>query len=400
MAIPTVLVAQTPVVDRDRDPALDASKRLAADLQKANAHSGEWYLLSRIRLADIGYSQSFYVPTGDTGGGLSVAVEAPQKLYFVPHKKVALSAEFNPGYAWISNGDRRGQFMYNARADAQFLFNHLYLDGYVQRADALRARAGDINRLVTARETETGLNGELKYSSRTSLLFEASLAQLTYPRRNRLQPSNIPVELYDRDTTRERVSLNHKTFPHTSLYFAGEHAKYDFHNAGYKNSERTYGAAGFRFRGTRWGLSAEAGPARLTFDDPAQHDYSGVFGELTASIEGKKKSLAATLQRDSDFTLMANNNYYILTRASATYEYAATNRLTLRATSNGERDDYDVPVSGHIRRDTIQFHALGWRYALHHWRGGFDVGYYQRRSTFAGDEDDGIRLIVDLSFTP
>lgn len=384
---------------RDRDQALEASRRLATELQKANFHSGPWYLLSQFQLADIGYGETFYVPTGESGGGLSIAVEAPQKLYLIPHKKVALSAQVTPGYAFFTGSNQKNQFNYSARGDAQFLFNHLYLDLYGTKADALRSRASDINRLLTAKESEVGLNGELKFSSKTSALFETRYADIAFPA-NRVQPRNVPVNLYEHDAVEERVSFLHKTLPRTSLFVAAEHGDYRFARATYKDSQRTYFAPGFRFRGHFLSLNAEAGPARLEFDDPAQHDYSGVFGQVGATVAGERTTFNFNADRDADFTVFANNNYYIVDRATAAIERAVTRRFSVRAMTTGERDSYDVPVDGHMRRDTIQFHAVGWRYTLRRIRGGFDVGYYQRTSTYGGDEDDGIRIIVNLSITP
>ena len=81
---------------RDRDPDLSAAKKVAADLQQANFHNGPWYLLSRFRIADAGYSEGAYVPTGDSEGGLSLKVEAPQRLYFVPPAPAGCTQAYRP----------------------------------------------------------------------------------------------------------------------------------------------------------------------------------------------------------------------------------------------------------------------------------------------------------------
>jgi hypothetical protein len=124
---------------RDRDPDLDATKKVAADLQQANFHSGTWYLLSRIRISDAGFTEGAYVPAGDASGGLSLKIETPQRLYFVPRKKTVYSLEVVPAYNVFQEGANQNQFDYLVRGDAQFLWNHLYLDLYGSRADQLRA---------------------------------------------------------------------------------------------------------------------------------------------------------------------------------------------------------------------------------------------------------------------
>ena len=92
-AIPVIISAQTSSQTlRDRDPDLAGAKKVAAELQEANFHSGPFYLRSRLRLADAGYTESAYIPTGEQSGGLSLTIEAPQRLYYVPHKKTVFTA--------------------------------------------------------------------------------------------------------------------------------------------------------------------------------------------------------------------------------------------------------------------------------------------------------------------
>src|SRR5947199_320981 len=77
------------------------------------------------------------------------------------------------GSCFRSGGNRNG-FGYRARADAQYLLNHLYLDVYAQNAHELRADVAEIARLLTERASSYGVSGELKYSSRTSFTFNAA----------------------------------------------------------------------------------------------------------------------------------------------------------------------------------------------------------------------------------
>src|SRR5437764_8567373 len=154
---------------RDRERQFSASQEIASDLRKAHFHHGPFYLLSTFQLSDIGYDSSFYVPTADHQSGFRFGVQAPTRLYVVPQKKTVYSIEVRPELSFFTGQGKRTVFGYQARADAQYLLNHLYLDFYGQKADQLRADVAEIARLLTEKATVTGVSGELKYSSRTSM---------------------------------------------------------------------------------------------------------------------------------------------------------------------------------------------------------------------------------------
>ena len=113
---------------RDRERAFSASQQIAADLRKAHFHHGAFYLLNTIQLSDIGYDSSFYVPTADRQSGFRFGIQAPTRLYIVPSKKTIYSIDVRPEWSIFSRGSKQNVFGYTARADAQYLLNHLYLD--------------------------------------------------------------------------------------------------------------------------------------------------------------------------------------------------------------------------------------------------------------------------------
>lgn len=396
----TVAAAQFTQGTRDRDPDLTASKTIATEIQKANFHWGPFYVMSRFRVADVGYTDVGYLPADDQGDGLTLSVEAPQRIYFVPSRKVILSADLTPGVTWLPDRDPNTQFNYRARADVHLLFNHLYLDIYGGRTDSVQAQVADINRLSTVRETETGVAGEIKYSSRTSALFSARFREISFPE-NRLQPAGVPLELLERDERAGRFSMLHKTFPLTSLTFAGEYSEYDFPETRYKNGKRTWFGPGFAYDSGRVQLRAEAGPATLRFDQGGQHEFDGALGRAQLGYTRGKWTAAANAHRDLGFTIFADNNFYIADQAGARLNYAATRRLSLHTYTIHERDKYPVPVRGIERRDTIGFTAIGFNYHLFRRIAlGADAGWYERTSTGFGDEDSGIRYVLHLSYTP
>ncbi|HWS72155.1 MAG TPA: hypothetical protein VN605_08570 [Thermoanaerobaculia bacterium] len=404
-ALPVLASAQV----RDRDPALAGQKALASDLQAATFHSGLFYLLSRVQIADIGYDQDFYAPTGNDSTGVSLGISAPQRLYFIPRRKVVFSVDAVPSYSFVSGGDRRGQAGYGIRGDMRFLFNHLYLDTFVSESNQLRANNGELNSLVTQKETAIGLNGELKYSSRTSLTFSGASRKSSFPA-SRLQPANIPVALLDRHSNGGRISLVHKTFPLTSLRLIASGEHYGFENLPSRTSTRKFGGAGLSFDNGRTSIIAEGGLAALDFRDPLTKDFRGGLGSVQLSRRlSARWSANLGASRDVDFSILQNNGYYVLDRATGTINYAATRRLTLNLISQLGRDQYAVATNGIQRRDRIAYNAIGWSYGLRRLRGGFDIGYYERTTNDPLDdplvhlpaaEQNGIRVMVHLSFTP
>lgn len=399
LAIPVLASGQQTQQLRDRDPDLAGARQLAADLQRANFHLGPFYLLSRLRIADAGYNETAYLPTGESSRSFTLAVQAPQQLYFVPHKKTVFSVQFVPGYNFIGEGDYKDRVDYLLRGDAHFLLNHLYLNVYTATADQLRAHVADVNRLARTKEDETGLAGEFKYSSRTSALFSARYRESEYPD-DRFGEDEIPLALLDREERNARVSLLHKTFPRTSLFLAAEGSNYGFRNATYKDSTRRFYSGGFVWDTGRSQIRVEAGPGRLDFEDPLQHDFTGVLGSIRASRSSGRTTYHASAARDVGFAIFANNNYYVADVATVGVDRETTRRLTLRAGSTWERDKFEVPVAGNLREDTISFTSVGFSYGIRRLRAGVDVGWYERDTTFAGDTDSGIRYVLHLSFTP
>lgn len=399
----TCAVAQAQEGLRDRDPVLQGAKKVATDLQSATAHYGPWYLLSRFQLSDLGYGQSYYTPTGDQSSGFSIGATAPQRLYFVPSRRVVLSAEAVPQYVWVDKGDA-SQFGYTTRGDAQFIFNHVYLDLFGTRSNELRPQTGEINRVVTVKERQAGVSGELKYSSRTSALFTAAYRDGRYPP-DRLQPAGVRDALFTLDRTEHnyRLSVLHKTFPITSVILAGEQSEYAFVRASSRDAKRQYFGAGIVADTGEGTLHLEAGPGRLTFKQPGQKEFSGILVNASASRRlGERWRIGAALHRDLDFSIYRNNNYYILDRVGVSADWAVTRRLSMHFISDYGRDMYDVRFGTEpLRRDTISWNAIGWDYGVRRIRGGFDVGYYQRTTNVLdAEETDGIRMVVHLSFTP
>ncbi|HEY6138910.1 MAG TPA: hypothetical protein VI670_14210 [Thermoanaerobaculia bacterium] len=408
------VIASTSVaqVVRSRERTFEASETLAADLRRARVHSGPFYLLSYIQFSDLGYESQFFFPTAQQSSGLSLAVSAPQKLYFVPARKTIYSLAFTPEYAIFSNGDKSNSWGYLVRADAHYLLNHIYINPFFSQANRLQALSGEINRVVTQRTETAGVGGEFRYSSKTRAFYSVSGTRYLYPA-SRFQPDDtgaglgVSIQDLDRRERNVRLSLQHHTFPLTSLMLASEWNRYTFPNAPDKDSTRRFIAPGFSYDSGRTQMHGEVGVAVLHFINPGSADARRVTGSLQiAKRLGPKTNLGFGIDRDTDFSIARGERYYVADRALISLDRQATRRLTLRLSSTIGTDRYPVaasnPSNGLLeqRRDEFSFTAIGWRYTMRHLRGGFDVGYYQRRSNFGIDEESGIRLAIALSLSP
>ena len=389
---------------RDRERAFAASQEIANDLRRAHFHHGAFYLLNTIQLSDIGYDSSFYVPTADHQSGFRFGIQAPTRLYFVPSKKTVYSIDVRPEWSFFNGGGKRAIFGYAARTDAQFLLNHLYLDVYAVGANQLRADVSEIARLLTEKVGSVGVSGELKYSSRTSMTFNASTRKISHPL-DKIQPE-APVQLLDRSEHNYRFTVHHKTFPLTSLFLASEYSDYSFSDAVFKNGRRTYGGFGLVRDTGRTVTQGEVGEGKLDFFRPGQHDFQGLLGNLSSSKKfGNFTTGRLAVSRDVDFSVFALNNYYVADRVSGILSWDATRRLTINAQASLGRDLYDTPVvnpHGLLlkRRDVFTFPSVGFLYAFARLRGGADIGYVRRTSNFDANLDHGIRILFRLSFTP
>lgn len=389
---------------RDRERAFAASQEIASDLRKAHFHHGAFYLLNTIQLSDIGYDSSFYVPTADKQSGFRFGIQAPTRFYIVPRKKTVYSLDIRPEWSFFRSKNRGSiVFGYRVRADAQYLLNHLYLDFYAVGADQLRADVSEIARLLTEKTLNGGISGELKYSSRTSMTFNASTGHTKHPL-DAIQPA-APVQLLDRSEHDYRLSVHHKTFPLTSLFVASEYSDYSFSDAVFKNGKRMYAGLGFVHDSGRTVTQGEAGLGKLDFFRPGQHDFQGVLGNLSSSKKfGRSTSGTLNVSRDVDFSIFALNNYYIADRFGGSVQWDATRRLTLTAQAALGRDLYETPVLGPHgflkRRDVFTFPSVGFVYAFARLRGGLDIGYVNRTSNFDVNLDHGMRILFRLSFTP
>ena len=386
-------------------PILDNAKRLASELQRATFHSGPFYLLSSFQIADIGYERSdqFFVPTEDQTSGITLNVDAPHRLL------LRSLAEDHPLRR------RRPRLQ---RLPPRRRLEPVQLPGPRRRAvppqsplprrlrQPRRLRcartSARLNRLVTAARTTIGVNGEIKYSSRTSFLVAGSERDTSYPR-SRIQPDDQPVERLDRTEQNLRLSGIHKTFRKVSLSLAAEGSEYDFDNQpGFTNSQRRYVAPGLIWEGDRAGLRIEGGPATLTFDGgrrrirrlPGRHRRLRAVGAAVEQQPARQSRPRFFGVRGQQLLHRRPGGGAADVRRDPALE-PPRDRVMPAATATNTR------INGVKREDDLSFISGGFLHTTRRMRGGVEVGYFQRDSNFrrrAPEWNTADR--VHLSFTP
>ncbi len=389
---------ETLPLDRDRDPALDGAKRVYSDVSHASLHYGSIYLLSRFELSDLAIEPDF-TPEKSNNLALSIVAGLPNRIYWFPSKKFALSADATPSLAFVDRSGLTTQSGYALRGDAHLLLNHLYLDVHGATADELGPLPSEVGGIGTATSRTFGADAELKYSSKTSVLLTAAETDTRYPD-GRLQPDLVPIELYDNDERRFRGTILHKTLPRVSLSATAERSDWDFPNSLYADARRDHVALGAGYVVGRRSIRAEAGPARLSSTQDGFHDYQGIIGRVRASAPvGRRWTVGSAVERDVKVSNFQNTSYYVTETGSLAADWVVTQRLSFQFAPTAGRLSYDVPVNGVARKDNYKQLLAGWTYSTTRFRGGFDVVYYERQSNVLIGESSGIRLIVRLSLT-
>lgn len=403
------LTAQTPTLrDRDREP--EGRKALLADLQRARLHYGPFYLVSRLELRNLGFDQEINIPTGDEVEDVTLTVAAPQKLFFVPSKKIILSAQAEPAYVWFNDREDLRQWNYLYRGDVHLVLNRLYADIFATRSDETVRDLAEIGRLVDRKTRVAGIETEFKFTSKTAVRIRHTDTGLDYTRGSE---ADLEGERLERTEALNSLLFEHKTFPRTALSLMLESENFDFDFADnrdgnlyaiYAGAERTGTAA--RLIGQP--IRIQLGYAQLDYDDPAEKDYRGPVGTATIAFSPHRNLiLNAAAERSLQFSIFESNNHYAADRAELVTTYSMGRRFDLFGSLEYGINHYFIPAIDPLdgrsknRADELTLETAGVKYRLP--RGGIlglGVGYYQRDSNFSRFNEDGIRLFVQLSISP
>lgn len=402
------LTAQTPILrDRDREP--EGRKALLADLQRARLHYGPFYLVSRVELRNLGFDQEINIPTGEEIEDVTLTVAAPQKLFFVPSKKVILSAQAEPAYVWFNDREDLRQWNYLYRGDVHLILNRFYADVFAARSDETVRDLAEIGRLVDRKTRVSGLETEFKFTSKTEMRFRSTHTDLDYTRGFE---GDIEGQRLERTESLNSLFFEHKTFPRTALSVTLENETFDFDFADNRdgNMYAIYGGAertGTAARLVGQPIRIRLGYAQLDYDDPSERDYRGPVGSATIAFSPNRSLiLNAAAERTLQFSIFESNNHYAADRAELVTTYSLGRRFDLFGSLEYGINRYFIaaidPLDGRSknRADKLTLETAGVKYRVRGGILGLGVGYYQRDSNFSRFNEDGIRLFVQLSISP
>ncbi len=398
---------------RDRQRKFAGKETVEKDLQRARFRRGSFYLLSELAVDDAGYDADIYSSSPDesgdlqqsASGDLSVTISAPQKLYYVPTKKFAVSAEARPGYIWFAQQSRDRSFNSRYRGDVHFMFNRLYLNFHGLIADERKRDLSELNFLVNTKNRQFGSDAEMIVTGRTSLRGSVRSYQFDYPANDRIDDRQI--QLLARNELITSAVVRHKTFPATALELGVERNRFDFDLDTARNgAQESVFVGAIREDGAR-SLRARLALTQLNYNDVSKEDYTGPTGSLSYRLSPRRKVQVQTeAERRLEFSIFQSNSHFAADRLRVMNDVDVTRKLTLRALGEVGQNGYFVAVNdirdGRIkkRRDQILYGSLGFLYTVRKIRAGFDVGYFDRTSNFERYNDDGIRLILRLSIIP
>lgn len=393
--------------DRNRDRELGAKERIEEELASAQLRLGPFYVISAFELGDlgIGIDEDIYLPTELETEEIVLSIRAPQKVYLVPHRKFMLSADVTPGYLYFTESDDLRRLNYVYRGDVHFLFNRFYLDFWGLTSDELTRNISEFRRLVPQTSDAYGMGGELKLSSRTAATFAMDRRDLDFGEVD-LGLLYRDIDVLERDETHYTASLHHNTFPITDVSIGVDVTEFDFVLP--EASDARQELVHLQLQQIRAGrtLTIRPGYTRLVYDDPGLEDYEGFLGSVSVRSQPSSKwGWGADAERRLEFSAFGENQHYAADRVSLQTERRMNRRLSVHLLGQKGFNRYFVEtptsVSGtQVRRDDLWYAAAGFLFRIGRLETGLTYGRWERDSNVEGFDDDGIRLMLHLSFNP
>ena len=201
-----------------------------------------------------------------------------------------------------------------------------------------------------------------------------------------------------------------KIRPRTSLLMDVVSGRIDFDRAVPTRDSKTFKTmAGLDFdpSGALRGF-LKVGHRHLSPDEDTLDGYSGWIADcaVSARIAGRG-DLRATYRRDTYFSTLGSNLFYLEDRGGLAYEHYINSRLSLEAGRQQAELDYPEPLFNpdtgltEDRLDEIFNTTLTARYRMGpSLRIGLTVGHWERDSNFDGEDNDRNTIMTIFEYTP
>lgn len=408
--------AQSGARRRDRNRDLDAKEKIKKDLLAAQLRFGRMFILSKFQvgsptleqLGNVSWEvdQPLYVP-GTEKNDFALYLRAPQKIYYVLNRKMLFSVDAAPSYLYYLRAHQFRDFGWLLRGDLHFVFNRLYLDFYSGGSDQLWRSTSELRTLVPERQSNWGGRSELLVSSRTQLTFGGAKREYRY--------GNVDLGTFffrdigqlARTENEYDFQIKHQTFPVATMALGGSVTHVNFDDPTVSDAKETQGYIQYRRQDSHTTIVIQPGFAKLDFDDPSLDRYSGAVGYATMDVQKKQRwTFGLSAERRLEFSLFGRNDYYAADRAGIHASKYFGRRIQLLASVEEGRNRYFVPTpvtttgDEAIRLDKLTYESLGFTIRIARIETGLTVGHWQRDSNIAGFDDNGIRLLLHLSFSP
>ena len=217
---------------------------------------------------------------------------------------------------------------------------------------------------------------------------------------------NIASSL-QRDETAVGVTGRLRIRPQTSLLFEARTGAIDFENLiPQRDSHSTTMMSGFEFdpSGSVSGFM-KLGYRHLSPDNPDDEvaGYSGLVADISMSARlfGRGQARASYL-KDTGFSILDDNLYYILDQKGLSYEHYINSRLSVELGGALQEIHYPIEIDDQgLRRDEITSKQATVRYRLGpSLRLGLTVGKWVRDSTFDNEDASRNTVATLVEYTP
>jgi len=408
---------QSEAQKRDRNRDLESKERIKQELLGSQFRFGRFFVLSKFeigspaisQLSNVSYEidQPFYIPALDGKDDFVIFLRAPQRVYAVLNRKVLVSVDAVPSYLYYVRSTEFRDFGWLVRGDLHFLFNRLYLDFYTGLSDQLGRTTSELRTLVPEKQSNWGSHGELKISSRTDIDFGSTHRDYTFGETDLGEFFFRDIRDLDRTESSYNATIRHQTFPIASLAIGSQVTAVNFDRPDVSDARQTSSFIELSRKKGATTLTIRPGYSKLDYDDPTLEDYSGFTGFAGLQIDHRSHwALGLSAERRLEFSLFGRNNHYAADRVRLNGSKHLGSRLEIHATVEEGRNDYFVPTPTttlgdlQVRRDDLSYQAAGFTIQISRLVTGLTLGHWTRDSNVAGFDDDGIRLLLHLSFSP
>lgn len=286
-------------------------------------------------------------------------------IYLPLKKKVIFQVYESPRYVYYSETKRERTWNNYFNGQVHFALNRFFITVGKGFTQARQRWSTEID--IKLRRKEDSLQGAILWQASKKTSFYLRYRQAKY------EYENLSFGIFNirERLNREESYLNFTTFYRVSFrtmfFLDAEYGLYNFREQASSKDSRSYGIyAGFEFSPTGR-IKGRINLGYKNFDalDPGEKDYRGVVGNTRVSVRLLRTLVVrASFERDVEFSLWYNNNYFIENRYGTGGSFYLFKKIRLDYDFYSGRNNYPRgqligPDVREKRMDDYQIHSVG-----------------------------------------